>query len=514
MTVQRSSDRAASESGHATAPWWVVEPGPRRLYPLFSISLFGLPNRRLDAVLTLALVLLIGASRIAAFPASIWEQDEAYLAAGVVRFDPTDNQPHPPWFPLWIALGKAAGPLAEKPATALQMLSSVFSVWSLFPIVALFGLWLRREVAVAAALLYLFTPASWLLAGRAFTETPATMLLVVTAAYWMRPEPSRRVSAKGSVAAATCLLVRPQFALAVIGMGLVRWWRNRELGAIPYLAGPVGAGVLVGGSAVAVAAGGPAPMWRALATHARYHVDGLQDVSWSFASSGLARALIQPWVAAGWVALGLVGLIVWHRHRRRAGGPWPLVFGGIAPMAATVYLLSNPSHARYAVPLLALSCGPVAVALASMHRWTARLVVGLAVVGSCAAGWPQLATYRTTPSPPVRAVRAALDDASGRGAVIVVDRTLLSFVGLERLTSGGRISVFNDFQLETGTVVPRPEDRIVAVFDRGRGGFVVSHGGETTYSCDLEWPRRMGQDRFLDVTVAVGVEVAAAPTAW
>jgi len=41
---------------------------------------FSLQSRRLDLLVTAALIGIVVLSRIAAFPASIWDQDEAYFA--------------------------------------------------------------------------------------------------------------------------------------------------------------------------------------------------------------------------------------------------------------------------------------------------------------------------------------------------------------------------------------------------------------------------------------------------
>ena len=69
-----------------------------------------------------------------AFPASIWEQDEAYFGCGVLRFEPLANHPHPPWFPLWIGIGKLLNVLVGEPTLALQIASLAASVWVLFPV--------------------------------------------------------------------------------------------------------------------------------------------------------------------------------------------------------------------------------------------------------------------------------------------------------------------------------------------------------------------------------------------
>ena len=137
----------------------------------------------------MVLLMALAVCRFAAFPASIWDQDEAYLGLAVVDFDPAANQPHPPWFPLWVLTGRVLAPLSTDPALGLRAAAAIAGFWIWFPLVALFAIWMRRELAAAAATLYVFLPGPWFLAGRAHSDTPATFLLVLAAAWWLRPQP-------------------------------------------------------------------------------------------------------------------------------------------------------------------------------------------------------------------------------------------------------------------------------------------------------------------------------------
>ena len=162
-----------------------------------------------------ALVFLVCLSRAAVFPASIWEQDEAYFAAAVVDINLTDSAPHPPFFPLWIGIGRALHLLGLEPAASLQVAGAALGSLVLLPMVALWSRFLSPGLALAASCLGLFAPGVWLLSGRAFTGTAATALVVAALACWARPDPSRAWVAAGSVAAGLAVLVRPHFGLVV-----------------------------------------------------------------------------------------------------------------------------------------------------------------------------------------------------------------------------------------------------------------------------------------------------------
>lgn len=493
---------------------WGAAAGPPPS-PLGAVDVLGLPNRRLSVALGLVLLLAVAASRIAVFPASIWDQDEAYLGLAVADFDPVANRPHPPWFPLWVAAGKVAVVLASKPAQGLQAIGAVAGVWTLYPLVALFSIWMRRELATAAAVLYLVLPGPWFLSGRAFGDTAATFLLLLAAAWWLRPNPGWRALTSGAVAAGMCLLVRPQLVLAVLGFAAFRWFACLTRSDRAAVSLPLIAVLAAGGVATGVAAGGVAPLWRALDIHLHYQIAGLGAADHGFSGSGVARCVVRPELALLWIVLAVIGIVAWHRHRRSVGSPWPLVLGGIVPVLITVQWLSNPTRARYALPLLALSSAPVLVGLAAhLGRRLAVVAVAAAAAASLASGLPQALAFRAAVSPPVAALRTAAGETAASGGALVVERTLRSFADYLASTGELRSTLVTDFSVEIGAVEPPPPATTVAVFPDGRGGFVAASESAVTFRCDIPWVRRLESERFLDVTVATGARVVRTSTRW
>ncbi|HQN97073.1 MAG TPA: hypothetical protein PLM61_11920 [Thermoanaerobaculales bacterium] len=495
-------------------PGWAVLAGAPPS-PLGTLDVLGLPSRRLSAACGLLLLLLLAASRFAAFPASIWDQDEAYLGLGVADFDPAANRPHPPWFPLWVAAGKLVEPWVSEPARGLQVLGAAAAVWTFYPLVALLAIWMRRELAAAAAVLYLFLPGPWFLSGRAFGDSTATFLLLLAAAWWLRPEPGRATLARGAIAAGLCLLVRPQLLPAVLGIGAFRWWGARGPGERTALLLPLLGVIAAGGVATVIAAGGVVPLWQPLAGHARFQLAGLAAADHGLAASGVARCLIRPELAVLWGLLAALGALSWIRSRQTAGGPWPLLAGGLAPLVVTVHWLSDPTRARYALPCLALSSGLVVAGLAScLGRRMTLLLTAAALTCSLAVGLPQAARYRKADSPAVAALRSAGRGATASGGIVVVERTLRSIADYLAAAGELRSPLVTDFSIEIGAAAPPPPEEAVAVAPEGRAGFIAASCWAETIRCDIPWVRRLESDRFLDVTVATGAQVVRSPTRW
>ncbi len=460
------------------------------------------PQRRRLA-LSAVVFAIVCASRVAVFPASIWEQDEAYFAAAVVAIDIENSAPHPPFFPLWIGIGKAIHQLGLEPAASLQVASAGLGSLLFLPLVALWSRFMKLPLAIAAAALGLAAPGVWLLSGRAFSGTAATALLVSALACWTKPNPDRRWLAAGSLAAGLAVLIRPHFALVVAAVLLVllvgparRHW--------PTLVVPAALVTMAGGAAFVITAGGPGAVWAAISRHAALHFGALPEASHGLLDSGLARTLGHPLVAVAWCALAVFGGWLALRSTTEREAALPIIAALISGMVL-VFGLSNPGHPRYAVPLVVLSCGFVVLGLRRLfgERWVPA-VVAAAVFGAAALVLPAAATYRHQASPPLQALEAADRSAAQRGGVVVADRTLHSFVVYRDAIGRSSAPTIFDHVLTLGVSPPPPASRTVFVFDADHDGLLLASESRRTYSCDSGLLRRLAQDRFLDVTVADG----------
>jgi hypothetical protein len=258
--------------------------------------------------------------------------------------------------------------------------------------------------------------------------------------------------------------------------------------------------LLVGGLALAIEAGGIVPLWSALADHAHRHVTGLSGAEHGFAASGLARSLIHPAVAVAWLVLFHVGMI----RLIRAGG-WrdlaPLLVGALAPLVVVIQLLSNPMHARYTIPVLALTCGFVALGLETLlRRWTWPVVAAIAGVATLVVA-PQLAAYRSTVSPPVAGLEAAISEAERSQSAIIIDEELHAFWRLRMLEAP--VTPLVSLQpipngAEASSGLHNEPIRVVDLTRRNasRNGEVVAR-----FSTEIPLAIRLSQDRFLDVVV-------------
>src|SRR5882757_6159217 len=127
------------------------------------------------------------ATRFLAMARSLWDWDEALFCLGMRSYDVTSHHPHPPGFPLFIALGHVARFFTHSDFRALQAVNLIAGML-LFPAMFLLAreLRLRFDVALTASALLLFFPNVWFFGGAAFSDVPSLTLVVFAVAMLFR----------------------------------------------------------------------------------------------------------------------------------------------------------------------------------------------------------------------------------------------------------------------------------------------------------------------------------------
>src|SRR5690242_16987938 len=90
-------------------------------------ALTALQRRLLDLT-----VLAVALTRIWARSRTLWDWDEALFAQAVRSYDVTMHHPHPPGFPLYIALAKCVRLFVHSDFHALQVITTIGAI-ALFP---------------------------------------------------------------------------------------------------------------------------------------------------------------------------------------------------------------------------------------------------------------------------------------------------------------------------------------------------------------------------------------------
>lgn len=116
---------------------------------------------RLDIVIPLILSLLVIVTRIPFISKFLYEWDSVNYSLAFENYDILQQQPHPPGYLLYVALGKAVNYIFNDPNTSLIFLSMVFSILSVILIYFMAKEIFSRKIGIISALLLVFNPLIW-----------------------------------------------------------------------------------------------------------------------------------------------------------------------------------------------------------------------------------------------------------------------------------------------------------------------------------------------------------------
>jgi 4-amino-4-deoxy-L-arabinose transferase-like glycosyltransferase len=406
MNEAERSGRPAGEAVNA------IEPRPVRV------------GRR-DMALVLGLLVVGIVSRALAIPASPSEWDDVLFARALGYFDVTVHSPHPPGFPVFVMLGRAAALLVgehQAYAAVSLIFGSVLGAALFYFYREVFG---DSAVAAAAALIGSFVPNVWVHGGGLRSDGPALTLVIIGLTLAIRGLRSSSAllwaSAVTGLSMGVRITVLPTVAPALLVVCLARLrarhWRL------------VGAALVT--LAMAVLAWYVPLVWHtgwyayrtAVADHARFTFSNdsvIATTEYAVLSLRLSRFFVDIW-GTWWIATILYAcsiagtcLLALRRQWRPIG--WLAVC--FLPIMVFAVLLNTPMAAPlYSLPYVPLFAGLAAFALVTAPRLAARawnrpalsrggLILTIAVVGALVAwAYPIVTMLRREESPPVRAMK-------------------------------------------------------------------------------------------------------------
>lgn len=417
------------------------------------------------------LALIFALAHIPFLADSLEDIDSVNFALGVRDFNVAEHRPHPPGYPVYIAMGKVAtamaGPLmtgAAPSSVEARALAALSLVAGLIAIACLYGVfsslaapvrsappWTRLSgEAFAATVVTASCPLFWYLAARPMSDLPGlTFALAAQACLmlaWQRqapgPDGDRRLPPALMAASGRMIVVGSLLAALSIGMRSQTVWFTLPLLVLVLLdrVGRGVAGALIGGGIMfivgglawgiplLVVSGGPGPYLAALGTQAGEDFASGEmlytNPSARAAAFALMRTFVDPWdsVVLGALVLVLASAGIAHlliRDRRALVA----VTAMSAPYLIFHLVFQDTSFIRYALPIV-----PAVVFLAMRG---ASLVTnrGVAIAaatisaGALTIAAPVLAAYGAEASPTVRALAAMKSESRDTAPVLAMHQT-------------------------------------------------------------------------------------------
>ena len=386
---------------------------------------------------TLALGLLFLAGHVPWLAPALEDVDSQNFALALRDFNPALHQPHPPGYPIFVALGKLAFLFGVTEAHALAIWGPIFGVLAIGALVQLFravegsagGALVETSTrALLATLLTVVCPLFWFTAVRPMSDVPGLAIALLAqsllaTAFWRQQ--GMHVTDRASIKASGRLIVLGAFVAALaLGVRLQTIYLTAPLFllVIVHRIGRDAAGALLGSSLsftigvllwavpMVVAAGGPAAYLGALGSQAGEDFSGVDMLARNPTprrlALGLVHTLVFPWGSnvLGGVMVGLLGLgtvlLLW-RARRSA-----VLLGTLAlPYAMFHLVFQETVTTRYALPLVPAFAYTVVFGLSWFKGKLFPVSAAVLAVWAALIALPAVSAYATGPSPVFRAIR-------------------------------------------------------------------------------------------------------------
>jgi Protein of unknown function (DUF2723) len=309
----------------------------------------------------LALLLIFLAAHLALLPRTLEDLDSINFALGVRQFDVARHQPHPPGYPVYIALAKVSTATVRFvgfDAAAPRGLAVWSALAGAAALPALFLFFRRLEgrdrLAWWATLVVAASPLFWFSALR-----PLSDMLGFSAAMWaialMIDDRNRRGLLLGAVIAGLAAGVRSQTAILTLPMlafALVRGESRARIGAL----GAFAIGVLAWGVPLIVVSGGLPAYLESLGAQAGEDFSGVVMLWTSHSRRDVVYALLNTfvWPWDWWLGLAVCALAAAGAARMAWRAPRALatLVGLFLPYAVFHLLFQETATTRYALPLV------------------------------------------------------------------------------------------------------------------------------------------------------------------
>jgi hypothetical protein len=311
-------------------------------------------------------------------PASLEDLDSVNFALGMRDYDVARHQPHPPGYPVFIALAKAANLFAPSEARALALVSVVTGALGVLAIGVLFrrlggarapGVWW-----IAATVVAMTAPLYWFTAARPLSDVAGLAAALAVQALTLGARSSRALAAAafgaGIAAGVRSQVVWLTVPLLTVKLLVARGWlldgrgpapAHRATSIQPPATGRAlaafGAGLAVWFVPLVVVSGGPAAYWRALFNQGSEDFVNIQMLWNAHTPRDIVNALyfafIAPWatwpVAIVVLVCAALGLVWLFRHAPAALLALAAAFG---PYLVFDLLFQESVTGRYALPLV------------------------------------------------------------------------------------------------------------------------------------------------------------------
>lgn len=372
---------------------------------------------------TLALAIVCFAwLHVLTIPRMLEDEDSVNLALGVEEFDVARYAPHPPGYPVYIAMAKVSTATVSwlrpewsrdrRAAAGLAWLSILCGAAGLIAFTAFWrALGVSPWWSIAAALGAAVAPLYWFTAARPLTDTPGLVAAVAVQAALLhgmrRLQPHHGLSlllVMAGFAAGLIIGVRSQtmwMTLPLLTWVLGSLARRQQWSQVVAMSVATTVGVLAWFIPLVVLSGGLTEYRQILAGQGQHDFDSVTMLAthptWAVLQDDLIRTFLTPWTTLVWpwaivIAAGL-GLA---RFATTTSQPWfrTLLLGlTVIPYLLFHLLFHEVETVRYALPIVSVVAGLAMLALQYLRSYVGGAAVATAVCVAMFTSFQTTSTY-------------------------------------------------------------------------------------------------------------------------
>ena len=410
-----------------------------------------------------ALALVFALSHVPFIATSLEDIDSVNFAMGLRDFNVAEHRPHPPGYPVYIAMGKVSAAItgavsSGEPSTidarALSILSLLAGLAAIPLLYFLFSAVCSEIAAVSATAITIACPLFWYLAVRPMSDLPGLAVALGSQACLLMafqrktPADAGRLIVAGAFLAAISIGMRSQTAwftlpllVLVLGDRIGRGVAGAAIGSAMTFT----IGGLLWGIPLIVASGGLGAYLTILQTTAGDEFAAGEMLYLHRNARTLAlvlqRTFVYPWdstpLAVIVIALAIAGVVRLLISDRRT---LVALFAMAAPYAAFHLIIQDTSFVRYALPLVP----PIALLAVKGAGFVTEQAVPVAAavitVWSVIVATPVLQAYASEPSPTVRVVKAMeAESATHKPGALAMHQTYKRPLDAELISIGPQL---------------------------------------------------------------------------
>jgi hypothetical protein len=384
-----------------------------------------------------AVLVVCAASRFLAVARSLWDWDEALFCLGMRSYDVASHHPHPPGFPVYIAMAKVVRLFAPSDFRALQSVNLVAAVL-LFPAMFMLARELRLKftTSIIASALLAFFPNVWFFGGTGFSDIVSIVLVIYAVAFLFRGCRDANAYLVGAFLLALSVGIRPQnLLIGIFPAAVATWYRAKQSVRDVGFAALIAFGIVFVAYASAIhATGSFGPYLNAIRVHGEYitRVDSFRSSDrpplWRLIDRFFIKQYQSPGLSIAASIFVLCSIIGAIRQRDRSLLYTALTFG---PFAIAAWLMLD----RFSVSRFSIGYAPMFAIFAAdgvariSRRTDVESLLGAALIaGFVIYTWPALSVVRSTVSPSVLGVEAVRKHLDPRTSDLYVAFPMTPFI--------------------------------------------------------------------------------------